>query len=93
MIYPISFERQDTCLLCKSKKSIECYDIRNNPIGFSRILDLLEDNKNISLQNREFSHMKCIKCNVTFNLHWTGDNDIPKPLYSNGIDKFIDKYY
>lgn len=93
MIYPISFERQDTCLICKSKKSIECYDTRDNPIGFPRILDLIEDNKNVSLQNREFSHMRCMKCKKTFSINWINDKDIPKPLYSNDIEKFINKYY
>lgn len=94
IIYPISFEREDTCIKCKSKKSIECYDTRNNPIGFSRVLDLLENNKNVSLNNREFSHMVCRNCGTKFNLHWINGGSIPRPLYNTDkINTFINKYY
>lgn len=90
---PIYFERQDTCPICESKRSIECYDTFNRPIQFTKILDCIENNQNFDLRFREFSYMKCKNCNVRFMLDWK-DKNIPRPLvYKNILYEMLDKYY
>lgn len=88
-IVPFTILREDTCLLCNSTKSLECYDVNNRPVGFT---NLLETNKIEYINNRELSHIKCSKCGKQFMLNWSNKN-IPRPLiYKAVLQEFLENY-
>ena len=75
---------EDYCPSCHSKFSIELYDVYNNPLGLTRML-----NRNIvlkSIENERLSYMKCKKCNKVYKIQY--HNNIPRPL-----DESIDIEY
>lgn len=98
MQYAIKIERPDTCFKCESKRSIECYDIYNNPLNYSLLLDKLETrpdktDETLSILNkRELVIMRCKKCNKQYVIKW--NNGIPEPLRNFCfIEEFLDSNY
>lgn len=69
--------RNDTCPKCGRDRAIELYDRNNTPIGFSSILD---NHRNIILGIREIHYGRCRYCKKTFELDWTDESRIPRPL-------------
>ena len=84
MINPISFERKDTCVYCKSKRSVELYDNFNRPLNYTLLLDSLKSNPNrreeilSKLDNKVLGYMKCRKCNHLYDIRW--NKNFPYPL-------------
>ena len=70
---PIEFLREDHCMNC-DKNSIELYNVRNQPMGYSRILDNPTIFDNI-VNSAELSHFQCKGCGASWGIHWL------KPLF------------
>lgn len=93
MIKPVRFYRPDMCIKCKSERSLDCYDKYSRPIGFSRIIDLKQKGKNVTINSKELHYMKCKKCNKIYQLDWKDGREIPYPLINNiKIDNFLEMY-
>lgn len=90
LINPITFLREDYCIVCNSNRSIECYDVFNRPINFSRIIDIYNNKKIFNEQNiKDIYSMKCKKCNTSFTIDWFGNRAIPRPSTINHINEFM----
>lgn len=60
---------EDYCPSCHSKYSIELYDVYNNSLGLTRLL-----NRNIlndKIENRRLSYMKCKKCGHEYKIDYS----------------------
>lgn len=57
----------DYCPSCHSKYSIELYDVYNNPMNLTRLL-----NRNLlgELDRKRLSYMKCKKCGKDFRINY-----------------------
>lgn len=89
MINGVTYDREDTCPICKRKRALELYDKNNNPARFSLILDRNELDK---LQSRQFYYMKCEACDTEFRIDWSQENHIPVPLLGNKLKYFLEDY-
>lgn len=69
---------EDYCPSCDSKYSIELYDVYNNPLGLTRLL-----NRNIidEADTKKLSYMKCKKCGKEYRIHYY--NGKVRPLYED----------
>ena len=84
-----SIIRQDTCIFCNKDRAIELYDINDNPIRFSFILD---NERYVLLDRREIHYGECKYCKRKFMLDWSSNDRIPRPLLENKSVKFIQQY-
>lgn len=75
---PIEFLREDHCMEC-NKNTIELYNVRNQPMGYSRILDRPELLENI-INNSELSHFQCKSCGVGYGIFWKKPEFFPIPF-------------
>lgn len=89
MIHGISYDREDTCPICKRKRALEIYDKNNRPGYLSMILDKGELDR---FQNRQFYYMKCTICKKEFRIDWSNENRIPIPLIGNKLKYFLEDY-
>lgn len=74
----IEFLREDYCMEC-NKSSIELYNIRNQPMGYSKILDNSVVLDNI-INTTELSHFQCKTCGIGYGIHWLKPEFFPIPL-------------
>jgi hypothetical protein len=74
----VIFYPEDYCMNCKVEHSLEIYDVYGNHYNISNII---KDNSIID--RKELSYIKCKKCNREYNIDWSGENRIPKPLITN----------
>ena len=81
--------RQDTCPKCGRDRAIELYDKNNAPIRFTFILDT---NKNILLDRREIHYGKCRLCKSVFELDWSSEDRIPRPLVPIKKELLLQQY-
>ncbi len=90
----IEFTRRDECPCCRTPRAIECYDIYNNPINYSYLLNEYEKDKEVlkRLNRKILSHMKCKSCGKTFKIYWDEDREIPIPLNKLLSKVFFDKF-
>lgn len=89
----MKFIRYDKCFNCNAERSIECYDSYNNPINYPVLVDKYLDNKEINIEKRSLSYMKCKKCNTEYKINWSRQDRFPIPLYDKFyIDLFNYKY-
>lgn len=86
---PISYKRQDTCPKCYTPHSIELFNINNQPIGYTNILNNHEYN---ILEGKRLLYMQCKKCGYIFMINWNTNNHIPIPADENDLNIFEDKY-
>ena len=92
LIKPFTIEREDYCIKCKTKKSIELYNIYDKPMRYSNLLDYSNtiDLSSI-LDNSSLSYMRCKKCGTIYKIYWRGNK--PEPLDSNIFyDNFLQNY-
>ena len=85
----VTYDREDTCPICKRKRALELYDKNNKPGYFSLILDR---NQLERLQSRPFYYMKCNMCGKEFRIDWSQENRIPVPLIGNKLKYFLEDY-
>ena len=85
----VTYDREDTCPICKRKRSLELYDKNNKPAYFSLILDRDQLDR---LQSRQFYYMKCNMCGKEFRIDWSNQNRIPVPLIGNKLKYFLEDY-
>jgi len=82
--------REDTCPICNRSFSLELYDMYNNPVYYS---SLLNSNSFHKLQSKRLSHFQCKRCHTIFPIKWCGnDRTIPKPLTENMWNDFMRGY-
>lgn len=98
MINPIRFEREDTCVYCNSKRSIELYDNFNRPMNYTLLLDSLKSSPNKrdeilnKLDNKVLGYMRCNRCKRIYKIHW--NKNFPYPLNTDTqVRAFIDINY
>ena len=85
--------RADYCSNCNKPRSVECYDKFDKPINLTYELDQLERGKEINLDNRVLSYMKCSRCGFIYCIDFRNPNII-KPLRSFSIiQSFLDTNY
>lgn len=82
---PFDYDREDTCPICKSKRSIEAYDYNDNPLHLSLAID-----RKANIKNRNVSYLKCSKCKKEFFPKWT--TEYPTPMTSRSFDLFMSGY-
>lgn len=80
--------RNDECPICKSKRSLEGYDMKDKPVRFTLFID---GNNLERLKYRALSYLKCRRCRNVFKIDWD-DNGEPYPLSKQKMDDFITKY-
>lgn len=88
MINLIERIRPDDCLNCGGKRTIELYDIKDNPVRYSV---LLNNNTELYLDKRKLKYFKCRKCGKIYNLDWM-KKSYPVPLTGIKIDDFMREY-
>ena len=74
----IEFLREDYCMNCNDH-TIELYNTRNQPMGYSRILDKPELLENI-INNSELSHFQCKNCKQGYGIYWKKPEFFPFPF-------------
>ena len=89
MIPGVTYDREDTCPICKRKRALELYDRNDRPGYFSMILDRNELGR---LKSRPFYYMKCAVCGQEFRIDWSQTNRIPVPLIGNKLRYFLEDY-
>lgn len=72
-IYP-----EDYCMDCNSEHSLMIYDIFNRPTSMLNII-----NDPSILSKKEFVFIKCKNCGKEYNIDWSSDTRVPRPLLSN----------
>lgn len=74
--------REDFCIRCAGRGTIECYDKFNNPINYSVLVTKHSQGEDINnvLDKRELSHFRCTKCGRVYKINWQRDL-FPKPYY------------
>lgn len=72
MIKPFYYEREDTCPICKSERSIEAYTYTDKPLNMSLAID-----RKVSLKNKGIAYLKCKNCKEQFFPKWISDIPIP----------------
>ena len=87
MIRGVTYDREDTCPICKRKRALELYDKNNKPALFPLILDRKQIDK---LYSRAFYYMKCDMCEKEFRIDWS--QEIPVPLIGNKLKYFLEDY-
>ena len=83
MIKPFYYEREDTCPICKSERSIEAYTYTDKPLNMSLAID-----RKVSLKNKGIACLKCKNCKEQFFPKWI--SDIPIPMMD--IEYFMNGY-
>lgn len=81
--------RADTCPKCGRDRALELYDKNNVPLRFTFILDTDRD---IILDRREVHYGKCKFCKSIFELDWSCDDRIPRPLVSIKKELMLQQY-
>lgn len=89
MINGVTYDREDTCPVCRRKRALEIYDKNNNPGRFSLILDRGELER---LHQRTFYYFKCTICGKEFRIDWSNHNRIPVPLIGDKLKFFLEDY-
>ena len=89
MIPGVIYDREDTCPICRRKRSLELYDRNDKPGYFSMILDKNELHR---FTSRPFYYMKCVMCGKEFRIDWSNVNRIPVPLLGNKLENFLEDY-
>lgn len=89
MIRGVTYDREDTCPICRRKRSLDLYDRNNRPAYFPILLDRNELDR---LYSRPFYYMKCKVCNTEFRIDWGQDGKIPVPLTGNKLENFLEDY-
>ena len=89
MIHGVTYDREDTCPICKRKRSLELYDKNDRPGLFSVMLDRGQLDR---LHSRPFYYMKCTICGEQFRIDWSQPNRIPVPLLGNKLRYFLEDY-
>lgn len=84
-----SVTRADTCPRCGRDRAIELYDKNSNSIRFSFILDTSKD---ILLDRREIHYGECRFCHSKFDLDWTNEDRIPRPLIDIKKEFLLQQY-
>lgn len=81
--------REDTCVSCNKDRAIELYDMNDNPIRFTFILD---SDKRILIDRRQIHYGKCNYCNTVFALDWRNNIRVPTPLTDINLINYIQQY-
>lgn len=84
-----SVTRADTCPKCGRDRAIELYDKNANPIRFTFVLDT---DRNILLDRREIHYGECRFCKARFDLDWTFEDRIPRPLVDIKKERLLQQY-
>ena len=82
---PFTYERADTCPICKSERSIEAYTHNDKPAKLSLAID-----RNISVKNKDIEYLKCNKCKSEFFPKWV--NEYPIPMTDKSFELFMAGY-
>ena len=89
MIKGMQYEREDTCPICRAKRSLDLYDSYDKRIYFSNILDR---NKLDKLHSKKLYYIKCCNCGTKFKINWSKPNHIPVPLLGKEIKYFLEDF-
>lgn len=84
----IEYIREDTCINCGSKRSVELYDINNNPVRYTILIDTDSLSK---LKSKKLSHFQCRKCKKIYSLDWS-NREYPIPLSDIKGNDFMREY-
>lgn len=85
MIRPIEYEREDTCPICKSKRSIEAYTTYDKPIDLTLAIDVGRDISSMGIK-----YLKCRKCKRKFLPNWI--TAYPMPTTEQNMEEFLNGY-
>lgn len=85
MIKPFEYEREDTCPICGSERSIEAYTYNDNPIRLSLAID-----KGVSVHNKNIKYLKCKACKKEFFPKWV--SEYPSPMTDVSFEFFMNGY-
>lgn len=85
MIKPFIRIRPDTCPRCGAERSVEAYDMYNNPIRFSYAIDRGRDISDIRIK-----YLECTRCRSQFPCNWVGK--YPRPLNQSNYTHFMNGY-
>lgn len=89
MIRGVTYDREDTCPICRRQRALELFDKNNKPAYFTMILDRNELDK---LYKRPFYYFKCVICGKEFRIDWSNENRIPVPLIGRKLEFFLEDY-
>lgn len=88
---PVNFKRDDRCYGCNTN-SIECYDYNGRPMGFSRIINLSSNGREVDLK-KSISYMKCTKCGTRYTPQWENGRSLPRPMNTDiGLSIFMKNF-
>lgn len=74
----VKIYKEDYCMDCNTEHALAIYDIFSNKINMS---DVIQNPSIISRRN--LSYIKCKNCNREYNIDWSSDSRIPRPLITN----------
>ena len=82
---PITFDRADTCPICKAKRSIEGYLRTGDPIHLTLAID-----KKADITKTDIEYLKCKNCKREFFPMWL--DGYPTPMLDGNINDFMNSY-
>lgn len=84
----VTFYEEDYCMDCNTSHALSIYDIFNNRISMTAVM------KDPSvLDRRQMSYVRCDKCNREYNIDWSSDSRVPKPLLTNiELNQFLQDF-
>ena len=84
----VTFYEEDYCMDCNTAHALSIYDIFNNKTPLSSIL---KDSG--SLSRRQMSYIRCDKCGKEYNIDWSAESRVPKPLLTNiELNQFLQDF-
>jgi hypothetical protein len=79
---------EDYCMDCNTEHSLVIYDIFNRGTDIRSII-----NNPAIIDSKEMSYIKCKNCNREYNIDWSSQTRIPRPLITNiGLSSFLTQY-
>lgn len=84
---PITFERADTCPLCRAERCVEAYNKYNAPMRLSNRIDC---NQTEELRMMSVQYLKCSKCHKVFFPVWHGDT--PYACLDSALEDFMSSF-
>lgn len=82
---PIIHDREDTCPVCHSKRSIEAYSRIDKPIRLSLCID-----RNLDVSVMDIKYLKCTNCKRQFKPMWL--TKYPTPMLDSNYEMFLSGY-
>ena len=84
-IRPFSYDRADTCPLCRENRSVEAYTVNDKPVQLSLSID-----RNRELTGLGIKYLKCRSCKSEFFPMWLHNH--PYPMIDINYSYFMNGY-